>query len=106
VTDKISGFSTSEPIAPVKGSNSSGVVTEKTQGDSSASNVATSQTGDQLTLTDSARTLQKIEETVAKAPVVNSDKVSAVKQALASGSYKIDPARVADKLLKFESGLK
>lgn len=106
MTDKISGFSTSEPIAPVKGSNSSGVVTEKPQGDSSASNVATSQTGDQLTLTDSARTLQKIEEVVAKAPVVNSDKVSAVKQALASGSYKIDPARVADKLLKFESGLK
>jgi len=105
VTNKISGFSTSEPIAPVKGSNSGGVVTEKSQGESPA-NVSSSQTGDQLTLTDSARALQKIEETVAKTPVVNADKVSAVKQALSSGTYQIDPARVADKLLKFESGLK
>jgi negative regulator of flagellin synthesis FlgM len=105
VTNKISGFSASEPIAPVKGSTSGGVVTEKSQGESSAS-VATAQSGDQLTLTDSARTLQKIEETLAKTPVVNADKVSAVKQALSAGTYQIDPARVADKLLKFESGLK
>jgi negative regulator of flagellin synthesis FlgM len=105
VTNKISGFSTSDPIAPLKGSNSSGVVTEKSQGDSSAS-VSSSQAGDQLTLTDSARTLQKFEEAVAKTPVVNADKVSAIKQALSSGTYQIDPARVADKLLKFESGLK
>src|SRR5271165_3684214 len=99
VTDKISGFSTPEPIAPVKGSNSSGVVAEKPQGDSSTSAGSTSQTGDHVTLTDSARALQKIEEAVAKTPVVNTEKVAAVKQAVNSGTYKIDAARVADKLL-------
>ncbi len=105
MTNKISGFSTSDPVAPLKGSGSSGVVTEKSQADSSAS-VSSGQGGDQVTLTDSARTLQKIEEAVARTPVVNADKVSAVKQALSSGTYQIDPARIADKLLKFESGLK
>ena len=63
-------------------------------------------TGDTVTLTDSARSLQKIEEAVAKAPVVDAAKVAAVKQAINSGTYKIDAGRVADKLLQFERGLK
>ena len=105
MTDKISGFSTSEPVAPVKGSNSGGAVTEKPQGESTSA-ATTSQTGDHVTLTDSARALQKIEEAVAKAPVVNSQKVAAVKQAVTSGTYKIDAPRVADKILQFERGLK
>ena len=33
VTDKISGISTAEPLAPIKGSNSNGVVTDKSQGE-------------------------------------------------------------------------
>jgi negative regulator of flagellin synthesis FlgM len=105
VTDKISSYSASEPIAPIKGSNSNGVVTDKSQqGDSAAP--AASQTGDTVTLTNSARSLQKIEETVAKAPVVNAAKVAAVKQAINSGNYQIDAGRIADKLLQFERGLK
>ncbi len=106
MTDKISAYSTAEPIAPVKGSNGGGVVTAKSQGDASTTNVAASQAGDTVTLTDSARSLQKIEEAVAKAPVVNASKVAAVKQAISSGTYQIDPSRIANKLLQFESGLK
>jgi negative regulator of flagellin synthesis FlgM len=107
VTDKIRGFSTPEPVAPVKGSNSgAGVVAEKPQGEASTSGGSAALTGDHVTLTDSARALQKIEEAVAKSPVVNAQKVAAVKQAVSSGTYQIDAARVADKLLKFERGLK
>jgi len=104
VSDKISGISTAEPVAPAKGS-SSGVVTEKSQGEGSAP-AAAAQTGDHVTLTDSARSLQKIEEAVAKTPVVNANKVAAVKQAVSSGTYTIDAGRVADKMLKYERGLK
>jgi negative regulator of flagellin synthesis FlgM len=106
VTDKISAYSTAEPIAPVKGSNSNGVVTGKSQGEASASGASTSQTGDTVTLTSSARSLHKIEAAVAKAPVVNAAKVAQVKQAIHSGTYQIDAGRVADKLLQFERGLK
>jgi negative regulator of flagellin synthesis FlgM len=106
VTDKISAYSTAEPVAPAKGSNSNSVVADKSQGEASAAAAATSQTGDTVTLTSSARSLQKIEEAVAKAPVVNASKVATVKQAVQSGTYKINAARVADKLLQFESGLK
>ena len=105
VTDKISGISTAEPVAPAKGSGGNGVVADKAQGEGSAA-AATAQTGDHVTLTDSARSMQKIEEAVAKAPVVNAEKVAAVKQAIGAGTYKIDAGRVADKMLKYERGLK
>jgi negative regulator of flagellin synthesis FlgM len=107
VTDKISAYSTTEPLAPVKGSNGNAVVTDKPQQGEAGSIGAAAQTaGDTLTLTNSARTLQKIEEAVAKAPVVDAARVAAVKQAISSGTYQIDAGRIADKLLKFERGLK
>lgn len=105
MTDKISGISTPEPVAPTKGSNSNGVVTDKSQGEDSAPARA-ARTRDQVTLTDSARALQKIEEAIAKTPVVNADKVAAVKQAISSGTYQIDAGRIASKLLNYERDLK
>jgi negative regulator of flagellin synthesis FlgM len=105
VTDKIGAYSAAEPLAPVKGSNNGGVVADKSQGEASTPSGSAS-TSDTVTLTDSARSLQKIEEAVAKAPVVDAQKVAAVKQAIGSGTYKIDAGRVAGKLLKFERGLR
>ena len=106
MTDKISAYSAAEPIAPVKGSNSNSAVADKAQGEASAAGTPAAQTGDTVTLTDSARSLQKIEEAVAKAPVVNASKVAALKQAIHSGTYQVDAGRVAEKLLRFERGLK
>ena len=105
MSDKISGISTTEPVAKPTGSSGNSVVTDKSQGEGSAA-ASTAQTGDHVTLTDSARSLQKIEEAVAKTPVVNADKVAAVKQSISSGTYTIDAGRIADKMLKYESGLK
>ena len=105
MTDKISAYSTAEPVAPIKGSNSNSVVADKPQGGAS-SPAASSSRGDTVTLTSSARSLQRIEEAVAKTPVVNAAKVAAVKHAVNSGTYQIDAGRIADKMLKFERGLK
>jgi negative regulator of flagellin synthesis FlgM len=104
VTNKISGISIAEPVAKPTGSGSN-AVTDKSQGEGSAA-ASTAQTADHVTLTDSARSMQKIEEAVAKTPVVNAAKVASVKQAINSGTYKIDPAQIAGKLLKYERGLK
>ena len=100
---KISGFTASEPIAPPKGSSTGGVVADKSQSEQAS---VASQTGDHVTLTTSARSLQKLSEAVAQAPVVNADKVATVKQAVNGGSYRVDSRRVADKILHFEQGLK
>jgi negative regulator of flagellin synthesis FlgM len=105
VTVKISGISTAEPVAKPTGSGSNNVVADKSQGEGSAA-ASTAQNADHVTLTDSARSLQKIEEAVAKTPVVDAGKVAAVKQAISSGTYKIDGNRIAGKLLNYERGLK
>ena len=105
MTDKISAFSTADPVAALKGSNSSGVVTDKSQGETSAASAPAPQAGDTVTLTNSARSLQLIESAVANAPVVNTAKVAAVKQAINSGTYQVNAGQVADKMLQFEREL-
>jgi negative regulator of flagellin synthesis FlgM len=106
VSNKISGYTANEPLAPIKGTNSNGVVADKSQSNSSATAASTSQTGDHVTLTDSARSMQKIEEAVARTPVVNAAKVDSIKQAVQNGTYQVDSGRVAGKMLQFERGLK
>ncbi len=106
----ISGYKATQPLAPIKGSKGNSPVADPSGSDASPSpstaSTAASQSSDHVTLTDSARSLQKIEEAIAKAPVVDSAKVAAVKQSVSSGTYKIDTGRVADKILQFERGLK
>ncbi len=104
MTDKISGYKPTETVAPAKGSGSGAVAAEKTQ--AGANSQVSGKTADQVTLTDSARSLQKLESAVAQAPVVDSAKVSSIKQAVNAGTYQVDAGRVTDKVLQFERGLK
>jgi negative regulator of flagellin synthesis FlgM len=108
VPDKISGYKATQPLAPLKGSKGSAPVADQSGSDAPAgtASVAASPATDHVTLTDSARSLQKIEEAIAKAPVVDTAKVATIKQAVSSGTYQIDSGRVADKLMQFERGLK
>jgi len=46
--------------------------------------------------------MSKLEEIVQRTPVVDADRVAAIKDAIASGNYEVDDQRVADRLLKFE----
>ena len=102
---KISGLPTSEPLAPPKGSNTGGVAADRTPTDSPAAN-STAQTGDHVTLTTSARSLQKLSDAIAQTPVVNAAKVSSIKEAVNGGGYTIDASRIAGKMLQAERGLK
>lgn len=48
---------------------------------------------------DSARQLNDLQAAVAATPVVNGDRVAALREAIANGTYTIDPQRIADGLL-------
>jgi negative regulator of flagellin synthesis FlgM len=106
VPNRISGYKSSEPLAPVKGSGSGAPVADKAPGAGTAAAAPAASTADTVSITDSAQTLQKLSEAVAKAPVVNTQKVAAVKQAVQNGTYQVDSGKVADKIIQFESGLK
>ena len=46
-----------------------------------------------------------LEAEIAELPVVDTQRVQDVQRTLATGSFEIQPARVADKMLSFEAGL-
>ena len=60
---------------------------------------------DQLKLSDQAAQLQALEAEIANLPVVDTQRVQDVQRTLATGTFEIQPARVADKVLTFEAGL-
>lgn len=105
--DRINGYTPTEPLAPLKGSNAGPQAVDKAQGNAAGSAGGSApSTADTVSITGPALALQKLSEAVANAPVVNSQKVAAVKQAVQDGTYQVDAERVADKILQFESGLK
>ena len=102
---KITGVTTPEPVVPPKGAGTGGAVNDKLQGEAASGSTA-SQPNDQVTLTASARSLQKLSDAVAASPVVDSAKVAATKAAIANGTYRIDAQSVANKLLKLDGSLR
>jgi negative regulator of flagellin synthesis FlgM len=57
---------------------------------------------DQFSLTSSATLLKDLEREIAQLPVVDTGRVENVQRALATGTFQVDPPRVADKLLQLE----
>ncbi len=60
---------------------------------------------DTVNLTDTAQDIKTAMAAGVASPVINEDRVAAIKSALQSGSYKVDAERVAEKMLRFEDQL-
>ena len=56
-------------------------------------------------ITDQARQLASLEQTVHGLPIVNEAKVAAIRAAIDDGSYQVVPERIADKLLQMDREL-
>jgi len=100
MSSKIDGFGSR--TASVTGGHRSGVVEQP--GESGSSAVSTS-SGDSVTLTDGAVRLQKLARAVADAPATDAARIASVKDSVARGEYRINPERVADKILQAEREL-
>jgi len=106
VSNRINGYSPPEPLTTLTGAaGGAAVAADKPQSDATAKAATPTSTADTVTITGPALALQKLSEAVAAAPVVNSQKVASVKQAVQNGTYQVDTGRVADKIIQFESGL-
>jgi len=96
---------TGQPGNNVVGKNAgqaSGEVTSVTSKPEEQQETGASSTRDTVSLTQAGNQLNQLENTIAKLPVVDTQRVESIKQSIASGSFEIDSARVADKLLNFE----
>ncbi|MDH5180188.1 MAG: flagellar biosynthesis anti-sigma factor FlgM [Gammaproteobacteria bacterium] len=71
---------------------------------STGSSGSSAGSSDKVSLTDTAARLKALEQQLTSQPEVNSIKVDEVKDALSNGNYKVNPERIADKMLSFESG--
>ena len=60
---------------------------------------------DRISLTGQARQLQELEARLASQPVVDSQRVEAVRSAVENGTFTINPQRIADKLMSLEEAL-
>jgi flagellar biosynthesis anti-sigma factor FlgM len=60
---------------------------------------------DKVTLTDSARQLQRLAEAVASAPETDGARVAALKDSVARGEYQADSGRTAARLVALEREL-
>jgi negative regulator of flagellin synthesis FlgM len=60
---------------------------------------------DTVNLTQSGLLMVRLEDIVRNTPAVDVERVAAIKDAIASGSYQIDEQRIADKMLRMEKEL-
>lgn len=67
-----------------------------------AGNPSAAGTTDQVSLTPTAQQLRGLEQQIADQPVVDTQKVDAIKEALANGSFEINPDRIAAKMMSLE----
>jgi len=84
------------------GQSTQATTENKESGTSSVTNDRPSAT-DTIALTESAKLVQHLEEQLKLLPVVDTEKVSQVRENLNSGNYQISSDTIADKFSQYES---
>ncbi len=95
----INGISSQKVVAPTDDSQ----LKQPVEQQPAKSETGPSSTADTVSLSDNAVQLGKIDNTVIAAPVVDTQRVEQIKQAIENGSYEVDAKKIADKLTQFES---
>ena len=71
----------------------------------SATDAGAPQAGETVNITRSALLLAKLEEVVRGTPAVDSERVGAIRDAVAAGTYAIDDQSVADNMIRLDREL-
>lgn len=96
VIESIAGKPVSTPLPAKSALKDSAELKEKPAGGVSA---------DTVEITAAAQDIKSATVAGASAPVVNEDRVAAIKAAVQAGSYQVNAERVAEKMLQFEGQL-
>lgn len=79
--------------------------TESTSQSAESQSGTAAAAGDTVSLTSSAQLLQKLEEILAAAPASDTKRIAALKEAIDSGTYEVDAAKIAERLIRMEQDL-
>ncbi|WP_440871234.1 flagellar biosynthesis anti-sigma factor FlgM [Vibrio diabolicus] len=60
---------------------------------------------DAVSLSQQSKAVSKLQKDMAASPAYDNAKVAAIKEAITNGSYKVDPEKLADNMIKFENEL-
>jgi len=60
--------------------------------------------GDMVTITSAAADMLKLEESLAKIPDIDNGLVVSIRASISEGSYKVDPEKIADRLMTIDKG--
>jgi negative regulator of flagellin synthesis FlgM len=102
MTNKITG----QGFRPIdSGSSQRPVQSGRSDAGQTAAGSGASSSADQVNVTSSSLLMSRLEEALQSSPAVDAERVRAVRDAIASGSYEIDPGAVADKILHLEREL-
>jgi negative regulator of flagellin synthesis FlgM len=72
---------------------------------SSGESATTNSGSDRVSLTGEARQLQVLENQLASQPVVDSQRVQAVRSAVEDGTFSVNPERIAGEMMSLEQAL-
>jgi negative regulator of flagellin synthesis FlgM len=61
---------------------------------------------DAVSLSQQSKAIGQLQQDMAAQPSFDTVKVAAIKEAIANGSYTVDPEKLADNMIKFENELK
>lgn len=102
MSGKISGVTNSPPASPAASAAGSRAATGAAAGTAPGGASGSGSATDSVQITDTASYLVTAEQTLTDVPVVSSERVAETSDALANGTYKISPERIANQLLQFE----
>lgn len=86
-----------------KASQSKQEITPNKAENASSATDSRATTSDSVALTESAKQIQSLEEKLKLLPIVDTEKVSEIKDNLDNGSYQISPETIAYKFTQYEA---
>lgn len=75
------------------------------EGSSNAKSSQAKQSTDEVQLSDQAKSLRQLADAVAEQPAFDSERVAAIRDAIAEGRYHVDPQRLAERFVDLEMEL-
>mgnify|MGYP002477393071 CR=1 FL=1 len=80
--------------------------TRSESGSSNSSSVTEPKSSkDSVSLSQQGKAIGQLHQDMASQPSFDSAKVAAIKDAIANGSYRVDPEKLAENMMKFENEL-